>query len=255
MKDMMKAAQVMGEFQKDPDKLKEYVPFLVRFFATILKSANAHHFNGHATIMMDIREGQPLLHLVNVDPTGTIESKQKIWLSDFLQNINLKALPPVVVNLANGEMLPWSEMQKQLFPNSIPTPATAIEAQPEPAPVKTLEGMMMDQATESYTWEAIEPRLPGEYSRGTCETIALGLKIGYSDEEIDFVLKKLKEQESWSAEMYTAWAKGIYFQEDDQMEMVEHIVTLLHNPPTHNPTENEPLHPGTDALGEENPNF
>jgi len=227
--DMIKAAKVVTEFQKDPEKIKEFAPQVVQFFGNILKSANAAHFGGHVTIMLDLREQGPVLHLVNVNTEGQVHSIEKKYLQTFLQSINISNVPGVVKRLNDGNTPPWSQMQQALFPNSIVKPAA------------TLEGQLTQDATEvdnnRELWSEIEKVLPGEYSRGTCDTLRTLLNVKYQPDEVEALINHMKLRTGYDSVMYNHIVEGVWHEYPAMIAELDSQLQIMEEQDTHLPEE------------------
>jgi hypothetical protein len=217
---LLQAAQAMGKFQKNPEQILEYIPNVNAAFGLIFELAEKEYPDAnHLAIMFDERAGQILVHLVDISEDSKITSISKIYMAEFLAQLDVPNLPEVLSLIKKRES--WSIISKSLF-------------KPKAQPVTTFEEEMIYMAkpddqqrggseNDIESFERLKPTLANEFNSGDCYTLKKLLENHYSQSDIMSLLNMLKLDAKWSVEFHAEMCWDLWVGNDYTLTEIDRI--------------------------------
>ncbi len=216
---LLQAAQAMGKFQKNPEQILEYIPNVNAAFGLIFELAEKEYPDAnHLAIMFDERAGQILVHLVDISEDSKITSISKMYMSEFLAQLDVPNIPEVLSLIKKRES--WSMISKSLF-------------KPKARPVTTFEEQMIYMANSEpeqrsaendiESFERLKPTLANEFNSGDCYTLKKLLEKHYSQSDILSLLNMLKLDAKWSVEFHEEMCWKLWVGDDYMLTEIDRI--------------------------------
>jgi hypothetical protein len=216
---LLQAAQVMSKFQKNPYQILEYIPNVNAAFASIFEIAKKEYPDAHhLAIMFDERAGQILIHLVDISEDSEITSVSKMYMAEFLAQLDVPNIPEVLGMIKNRSA--WSVISKSLF-KAKAQPVTTFEEEMIYMAKPNEEKRSAENDIESF--ERLKPTLANEFNSGDCYTLKKLMEKHYSQSDILSLLNMIKLDAKWSVEFHEEMCWDLWVGNDYTLTEIDRI--------------------------------
>jgi len=226
IKDLTKIGKMVSSFQDNPNQLKEYGSYLVDFFQNLLHSANAKHATpgNDVCIMITNATNGPVLRFVTVNSHGTLGKVNSCYLANFINDMDLKGAIDTAKAMHKYPMSMDEAQHKVFGTTGSPQILQPVKTQPTP--------------DADSDWEEIQPRLAGEYSRSTCDTLLRLLQTEFPTDEATAILNNLKLADGWNAKMHEHIVQGLWYGYPVMVSEIQRQLDSINEADKHLPTRN-----------------